>query len=468
MANKYIRHGETYCGDGTTSAAATSNGGVGAWNNINVTTGTAPAYGALAAGDTVFIRSKDAAAANISVTFATTNFGSAAASSVAPVTWVVDQGEIWSGIAGTLTYTCTGVFDRLTVLDYNNIVAKNHSFIITTSNTGFSYDPIAVFRDCYTSGVKVDLSPATTDYGGGVKWTKPGVHRDFWLRIFGRFLAGAFLDGNQTKLVFFNPKIELLNAANTYPVFSGAGYGSSLTCFGGEILGVGATQNVSLYRSTGDNSASFQSFGLKFPRVMTLSTPTYFSSTGEYISTNASDGVLGNSYYDTFYAYDSRDDGYYPHRFATLETSTADNWAYKLYPFAVSKGKPAQIVLGKLYTQDDAAKTITVEFLWPTFTGSNIPAPTDDAVYADIGYINSSGNKINKSSQSLLAAAIATSAATWSATTYGPASFTKRKISITTDDAIKKDTEVIVTLFVGIKSVSSDDIIFVDPDPEFS
>lgn len=464
MANKYIRHGETYCGDGTTSDAAASNGGVGAWNSINITTGSAPAYGSLVAGDVVFIRSKDAAGADLSITFTATNFGSSAATSAAPIAWLIDQGDIWSGVVGKVTYTCAGAFNKLTILDYNNIVARNHAFIITTSNAGYSYDPIAVFGDCCTSGVKVDLSPATSDYGGGVAFSKPGVHRDFWLRIYGRFLAGVFLNGNNSKLVLFNPKIELLNAANTYPVFSGKGFGSSILVFGGEILGVGATQNVALYRTSGDDSVSFQSFGLKFPRVMALSTLALFSATGAYICANAADGILGNSYYDVFYAYDSRDDGYYPRRFATLETSTADAWAYKLYPFAVRKSQPAQIIVGKLYTQADAAKTVTIEFLWPT----SLAAPTADAVYAEIGYINASGNKINKSSQSLLGTVINTSSADWSTTTYGPASFSKRKISITTDDAIKQNTEVMVAVFCGIKSVSSDDVIFIDPDPEFS
>lgn len=60
MANKYIVHGATYCGDGTSPNMATADGGVGAWNNINIFEGTAPPYGSLAAGDTVYIRPKDA------------------------------------------------------------------------------------------------------------------------------------------------------------------------------------------------------------------------------------------------------------------------------------------------------------------------------------------------------------------------------------------------------------------------
>ena len=61
MANKYIIEGETYNGDGTTSSAAASAGAAGAWNHVNIITGTAVGYGSLNAGDTVYIRSKTAA-----------------------------------------------------------------------------------------------------------------------------------------------------------------------------------------------------------------------------------------------------------------------------------------------------------------------------------------------------------------------------------------------------------------------
>ena len=88
MANKYIIHGATYCGDGTASNEAASAGAVGAWNDINVFEGTAPAYGtAPAAGDTVYIRSKTRAGADISRTLAANiSLGSSVATSAAWVT----------------------------------------------------------------------------------------------------------------------------------------------------------------------------------------------------------------------------------------------------------------------------------------------------------------------------------------------------------------------------------------------
>ena len=97
MANKYIIHGATFCGDGTSNALAASNGAVGAWDNINILEGVAPAYGtAVAAGDIVFIRSKTAVGADITRTLtATVTLGSAAATTANWVTWVLDNGSLW-------------------------------------------------------------------------------------------------------------------------------------------------------------------------------------------------------------------------------------------------------------------------------------------------------------------------------------------------------------------------------------
>ena len=88
MANKYLIHGATYNGNGTSSAEATVDGGVGAWNSLNVfdAIGT-PNYGggSLLAGDTVFIRSKDASGNNLVRTLsATATLGSAAATPTSP------------------------------------------------------------------------------------------------------------------------------------------------------------------------------------------------------------------------------------------------------------------------------------------------------------------------------------------------------------------------------------------------
>ena len=128
MADKYIIHGSTYCGDGTASNAAASAGAAGAWNNINVFEGTAPAYGtAPAAGGVVYIRSKTSAGADITRTLsADVNLGASNATPAEPIAWILDNGSVWSGIDGTLTYTTSNT-------SYNPVIRANN---IVKASTG--------------------------------------------------------------------------------------------------------------------------------------------------------------------------------------------------------------------------------------------------------------------------------------------------------------------------------------------
>ena len=82
-------------------------------------TATAPAKGALVAGDTVFIRSKTAAGDPVVITLsANTNIGSAAATAAGPITWNIDDGQVWPGISGSVTVTAPSHYIS-TVLNNN-------------------------------------------------------------------------------------------------------------------------------------------------------------------------------------------------------------------------------------------------------------------------------------------------------------------------------------------------------------
>src|SRR5574337_1781350 len=123
MATKYLIFGAAFNGDGTTSSEAASNGAAGAWNQSSILTGTAPTYGALAAGDTVNIRSKTGAGADADISNtlgASITLGSASATATAPITWILDDGTIWAGKNGTLTYTSSSTSYTIT-LRANNI-----------------------------------------------------------------------------------------------------------------------------------------------------------------------------------------------------------------------------------------------------------------------------------------------------------------------------------------------------------
>jgi hypothetical protein len=114
MADKYIVSGCSFCGKGDgplipTEAAHNDAAGY-AWgltstdtDAINIFMGAAPKFGtAIAANDTVYIRSKTAAGADVTTTIsANTNFGS----TLSNVTWVIDAGTKWADVNGVVTFT---------------------------------------------------------------------------------------------------------------------------------------------------------------------------------------------------------------------------------------------------------------------------------------------------------------------------------------------------------------------------
>ncbi len=466
MADRFIRHGATYNGDGTTSAEATSNGGVGAWNTLTYFEGTTPAYGTLPAGTTVYIRSKNAAGADISFSVsAAVTFGNTAATSALPIIWVIDNGTVWPGVAGVITYTTTNQ-NTVTFLDYNHIIcATDYSLVCLNSYASFSAVPYVVFGIVRSKGLKIDCAAHTVTHGAYHNIKKGGLHENMWVRSHNRHLNVFYSSEIQLlggSVTFINPKIELLNPLELDPVFSTKGYFNNepLTVFGGEVFGAGAVQGVCLIRNE-VNTGGFRSFGLKFPRVVDLSSQA-LSNSGAEAYANGSDGILGNSFFGYFYAYDSRDDGYYPTLNATLETSAADAWSYKLYPYRTNYHQPARIVTSKLYTQAAGIKTVTLELLWPT--GMAAPLSTD--VQMMVQYTrDSDGAKVAQTTLAYPGTALATSTANWSATTYGPTLFSKKKLTLTTDSAIRQDTEVLVTLISSPLAASSNDVIFVCPDP---
>lgn len=467
MANKYIRHGETYCGDGTTSAAATSNGGVGAWNNLNVFEGTAPAYGVLAAGDVVYIRSLDSTGAAITRPRTTTvAIGSSAATLENPIKWVIDRNSVWTGIAGTIIYTLTLSGVGVSILSNNAVIANAYNLVFSTTTTSGSNSDLLVATNCFTKDIKIDSSSNTTPSVAGPRCRfQGGCHINLWVRQ-GEVTYHVLTCDSNTDTTLINPNIEIIGplyfAASSTAVFAtGGGFTNKFLVYGGSVTTL--ISGLALY--TNDQYAGLMEFnGLQFPSTMTLSNAALFNLKSA-VTSNGNDGILGNAYHDYFYSYSSRFDGYYPTLNAFLELSGATPWAYCIYPFRTTFQNPAQVSTSKLWTQDAAIKTITVEFLWPT----SMAAPTSDKVYVSLGYIDSaSGAKRQECSQAFPGEVHSISAALWSATSYGPTNFTKYSISITTSTSIKKDTEVIITFISSPMSASPNDIIMLCPDAVFS
>lgn len=466
MANKYLIHGATFNGDGSSSAEATSDGGVGAWNNINIFQGTAPTYGTLAAGDVVFIRSKSAAGADISVTTGVAlSMGSAAATETAPITWVIDHGVVWPGVSGTVRYDGTARV-AITIRDWNNIKAKNYNMVFGNTLTTVTDVGALTLGTGWTEDVLCDLSLCSNANGPFVAY-KTGVHVRLKVVSSGRY-QGLF-KGSVVKstITLYEPQIELLNASELEAVFYAVnGYSTDpITVYGGRVYGDGALNGAPLFSSSSNNVGTFRAFGLQYPREMPLSTVSAIAGDRSSAVADGADGQFGSEYFGTNYAFNSRSDNNPPTLNATLETSDSAPWSYRVYPHTTSQSYPAQINVSKTWTQADAARTITQEILWPV----TMAAPTKGLVYMVVQYIDAAtGLPATLSTRDMAGGTLDTSTANWSATTWGVVTLAKYKLSVVTPTAIKQDTAVIVSLFVASRSATVNDVLFVDPDPTFS
>ena len=461
MAEKYIIHGATFCGDGTTSAEAASAGAAGAWNTINIFSGTTPPYGSLGSGDTVNVRTLTSAGGVVSISSATAlTLGSAAATDLLPILWNFDNGVIWPGISGQVTITTTSQV-TIDVRNFNNIEANNQRIALVNSYSVFGNARVVSFGVCNTSGLLIDISAHNASHGGTVDFAS-GTHTNIHVKKKNSYigLMRCAASDNFDALTLINPKLELLGSTtgNIGPLFIASGnYQGSFTVFGGECFGAGCVDAQSIASSQG-NASSIALYGFKFPRNMPLCTA---AGNNTYIVSTGGDGAVGGSYFDSYFTSDSRSDGYYPTLNAQKETSANGGWSYKVYPYAVTQQKPARISMAKLFSQSAAAKTITVHFLWP----NSMAAPTTNKVYMVVGYTDSvTGNKVYLSTKTAAADAIPEVTAAWSAATYGATLFSKRSLSLVTPGSIKQDTEISVSLLFAVRAGSANDILFVDPD----
>lgn len=467
MADKFIIHGATFNGDGTSSAEATSNGGVGAWNNINIFQGTAPTYGTLAGGDVVFIRSKSAAGADISVTTAVAlSVGSAAATETAPITWVIDHGVVWPGVSGTVRYDGTARI-AITIRDWNNIKAKDYNMVFGNNLSTVSDVGALTFGTGWTEDVLCDLS-ACTDINGPYISYKSSTHVRLWVRSRRRY-RGVFRNGSigQQTLTLYSPEIELLDAGELDGVFctDNGLLADPVTVYGGRVFGPGAVVGAPLV--TGDyNPGAFRGFGLAYPREMPIClTSSMTSNIKQSVYADGADGSFGSEYMDAAYHFTSRSDNNPPTLNASIETSDARPWSYRLYPYASSQARPARLSVSKTWTQAPAAQKITQEILWPVAMGT----PSKSAVYMVVQYVDATtGLPKTLSTRDVEGGPLDSSAAAWSATTWGMVNLAKYKLAIDTPTPIKQDTAVLVTLFVASRSATVNDVLFVDPDPTFS
>lgn len=470
MANKYIIHGATYCGDGTASNEAASAGAAGAWNNINVFEGSAPAYGALASGDTVYIRSKTSAGADITRTMtASVTVGSASATEALPISWILDNGAIWSGIDGTLTYTHASTY-TFTIRLYNVIKAQTVGRIVlhnTSTSQGagttmcINYGIASNFRfdwatktggQCYA----VSMGDGSITDNPVIDWGAiGGVNTD---KNRGLFFA---LDNGKSTVV--SPKITLNGTGPGMPLFGFANSTKGMIyVIGGSISGVGVTTGQPLVHPGG--TGRFHSVGLQFSRVIDITNETLFSSasitgTGGF-DVIGCDGGAGGAMVREWGSATSRTDSNPPTLQALLPDTLSTAWSWRVYPKFASSVYPMMLQSMKFFTDTAAAKTITQELLV-----ANTIAPNAWNLWLDVEYIDdSTGLSKHLTTRDISGGALAASTANWSATVWGAITLLKKKLSVTTPTSVKQNTPITVTIWSTLASASANDIYFIDPD----
>lgn len=468
VADKYIIHGAAFNGNGTTSSEAASAGANGAWNNINVFAGTAPGFGALAAGDRVFIRSKTSAGADITVTLAgNITVGNSAATLANWITWVLDGGTIWSGIDGTLTYECPSTYG-VTFRDYNEVISENEDkLIVKEMNTAGNYKNLVylsthfsltnVFFDASlnTNSVNSTFSPASQAVG-----TFNNCHWK-WNRAY----LGLINLGEMSNVELVNPKIEILNVfASDSAVFRLGNYGCRTTVYGGRIYGAGATTGCNVVHGN-DTSAGITFIGTDIPKTMTFRLAGTSGNTSPLrLEALGLDNGLGGLIHENWGSADSRNDGYYPYLNAFLPNSVNTPWSWRIYAPNASMLMPFRLGISKLYTETSATKTVTANFLISNSYGTNVVL-SKNTVWIDVDYVDdATGAKKRVTSRVYSGGNLPSSTANWSSSTYGAILLNKYQLQVVTPTNIKKDTVVTVTVSGTAKSYSGLDYIFLCPD----
>lgn len=471
--------GNTYNGDGTTSGNAASNGAAGAWNQVNITTNTAPAYGTLPADTDVHIRSKDAAGADITWTVASaTSFGSSNATAAGPINWIIDGGTVWAGIQGVVKHTRTNG-SVLTLRANNNILAEQIGRYVQADNNPTSSN---VFLQC--SGGHIIANPVfdqteITYTGGGPMVLDAGSG---WYSAGGPVVAinpkviggnrrssnGCFRSGDRQLLTLINPDIEL-TASFAAPIFT-IPTDSRIRVEGGRIHGAGATGTGSVCGDFGLNTTSMggiEFFGTDIPKAMNL-VSTFaagFNGDPRYEGIGIDGGGMGG-FLVTRRGYNtSRSDNNPPYLNAAYPGSGL-GWAWYVYPYGPAFASPHDVTMLPAYTDTAGAKKITLELLVAT----TYPALYNGTAWLDVSYWDdATGQPVTETTRVLGGTTpLATSTAGWSAATWGAISFDKKKIELTTSKSIKQNSIVTAVFRIAKPSATGFDILFVDPALQLS
>lgn len=464
MANKYLIQGATYCGDGTASNEAASAGATGAWNNANVITGTAPAYGSLGVNDVVYCRSKTSAGADVTIsTGVNANIGKASQTGNDRVHWIIDGGTVWSGVNGAWTFALSSSV-AWTVLAGNAVEAMTQDKLAFTGYAGgHSSNMLIISANAELIRPLID-NTANTYFGAQTALI--GTLRSPHLKLKLRYSYGLYVPGYSLGTVT-DPDVELTDATETDPIFYASSYGSQMMVYGGSVRGAGAVSGVPVCIPPINQAAGVFLHGFRYPYAMPLTSLSGWATTnGNRVISTGADGAMGATMHQYAGAITSRHDGNYPTLNAVLPDSAATPWSYLIEPRNARKSWPLILPVRKMYKSAAAAKTITLEALVGTQFGEILK----NTCWVEFVYVDATtGNTVTLSTYDPAAGALTASTAAWSQTTYGAVSFNKIKFSATTPTSIKQDTVVEARLMVCVPQVvTTEDLLVVCPDVQLT
>jgi len=478
VANKYIIHLAAYCGDGTSNVEATSTGGVGALNSMIYAEGTPwPAPAVLAASDVVNIRSKDAAGADIMRTLAAaTSLGSSVATATNWITWIIDNGSVWPGIDGTITYNHGASNYAVTFRPYNAFYAQTpDALVLYSPSTNPTDGPMVTTIGSLVKNAKFDWSAKTgsnstsISVGGNSAVGGLLINPNVVCGIVGSSVSGVglFHHGTNGCATLINPKITLLAPrVNGQALFNAvSGYANPVEVFGGRVSGAGATSSQALIYKASSYTAThalMRFVGFQFPNTMSVhSAGAEFISQAAELDIIGCDNGLGGHYERTWGYVTSRSDNYPPKLSATLPDSVGTNWSWRLFPRAPTLSFPCSLPISAVSQAASGVKTVALNLLVEsTFTATKANTwidvayvDTDDVAHVDSSFILGSATEIDSAPL-----------ANWSSNSWYLSSFDQRKIEVTTSSAIKQDTAIVVNLRTTLVAANTSQVVFVDPE----
>ncbi len=488
--DRYLILNAAFNGDGTSSAEATSNGGVGAWNQQTILTGTAPSFGTLSAGDVVHIRSLTSSGGNITLTYnVNTTFGNTAATNAAPIVWAFDDGTIWPGVNGTVIIECTTAGPTFTIAAYNTFMHKDRSADKLSLDNRFAGSNgstlVSLGMGARLANATIDFTKVTFTSTGPRALAGPGSGAGFVsnlkLKMGNRHGAPAQINAG----AFGSLQIDGLDvvipaggawSSGTAAVFGVSSDGSRLIVNGGQIRGPGADSTGRVLSYAGFSAmGGFILTGFSWPYDMPLTGAiTNANGFDNRIEALGCDGVsgtprqMGAVKVQRAGLVDSRNDGNHPVLNAVFNDSNSTGWSWRVVPERANVNNILDVRCFKVTPNTAGAKKVTLEMLVrQSFLADNGGPVSKLNTWMSVTYIDAgTGQVVNVDTMDMIVGGnLDASTASWSSTTWGAIACTKKKIELTTPTSVAQDTLMTVSFYTSAGGSGPNDVFFLCPDP---